>query len=207
MPYWATLVTTFKFKQVYRTDVILKMLGSMILIIATREAWLAIYTSGSGLTKTTGVSVDSMVTYAMLSCMLILLYGDTLTYEISARVSTGNIVLDLQKPINFQFYHLSRDIAQTLSSLLYISLPISIISMMLFPFNLPSPKQGIAFIISLMLAVVITFAINFLASLPIYGNLGVLLYERYPCSDLFWFFHPPLVFSGTPRGASNVSAV
>lgn len=163
--YAACIAVTFKNTQVYRMDLLFKILGSFLLVVAMRETWVAIYGSGAGMSANTGVSLQEMATYAMLSSMLVLLFGQSTLYEIADRVSTGDVVFELQKPWNYQFFYLCKEIGVSLSTLLYNVVPLFTASFLLFRMKLPTLGNFPPFLMSLLFAVAIGFTLNFLIAM------------------------------------------
>jgi ABC-2 type transport system permease protein len=153
--------TTFKNIQVYKLDIIFKVIGSILTVLATREIWISIYSSNSSLVTDTGVSIDEMATYAMMSIVVSSFFGYTVAYDISAKVRTGEIILELQKPWNFQLMYLAKALGNSFYNLIYIIIPTFLTLIIIFSVNIPNGWQAIFFIISLLLSFIIIFSINF----------------------------------------------
>jgi ABC-2 type transport system permease protein len=163
--YWAFFMISFKDTQVYKLDVLLKIGSSFVWVLALREVWLAIYRSGGTALAGTGVSVHEMAAYAMISVVMGALLAPAVGWEIGRRVNEGNIILDLQKPWNFQWMYLSKGLAHSVFGLIYIVLPLSIAIFLFLPIDFPQGWQAGAFIISLFFAFLLTFAVNFFVGL------------------------------------------
>lgn len=163
--YAAYTVTTLKNTQVYKFDVLLRVINSFILVIAFREVWKAIYASGQGLAASTGVTSQGMQTYAMLAVILFAIIPPSDSFEISSKVRDGSIVFDMQKPWDFEWMHFSKAVASFLFGLAYIIIPQLILIFLLFPVDYPTGLQAAAFAASVLLAFVLSFLINFIVGM------------------------------------------
>jgi ABC-2 type transport system permease protein len=163
--YYAFFITSFKNIQVYKLDVLLKVVSSFVLVIALREVWIAIYGSSGGELSNSGVSMEDMATYAMLSVVVRALLAPDLGWEIGWKVQQGDIILDLHKPWSFQWMHLSGSLGNSLFGIIYIVVPLFISIIIFFPISFPSGWQSAAFLLSLLFAFLISFAVNFMIGL------------------------------------------
>jgi ABC-2 type transport system permease protein len=161
--WYATAV--YKNSQVYRIEVFLRVITSLLMITALRDLWKAIYLNGNDLGNIAGIPVDSMMTYATVSIAMGLLFRISVMWDISSRVASGDIILDLQKPWNYQLMQFSRSIGTSLFMLIYVVFPLLVVTFIIDPIKVPSGESIIAFIISLIFAYMIAFSINFLCGL------------------------------------------
>ena len=110
-----------------------------------------------------GYDVAAAVTYVWLGQGLlgvVLLWGDQ---ELSQRVRTGDIVVDLGRPWNLQLALLATDLGRACHAVLIRLLPPTAIGALFFPFRWPQrPETVLLFAASVALAVVVSFAIRFL---------------------------------------------
>ncbi|QWU17930.1 ABC-2 type transport system permease protein [Paenibacillus sophorae] len=163
--YAAYTITTLKNTQVYKFDVLLRVINSFILVIAFREVWKAIYANGQGLALSTGVTSQGMQTYAMLSVILFAIMPPSISYEISDKVRDGSIVFDMQKPWDFEWMHFSKAAGVLLYSIVYAVIPQLIAVFLFFPIDYPTDLQAAAFAASVLLAFLLSFLINFIVGM------------------------------------------
>ncbi|MFD0871794.1 ABC-type uncharacterized transport system, permease component [Chlamydia abortus] len=161
---WYAL-TTFKNTRVYKMDVLFRVIGSVLMVIALREIWLVIYGEGDGLEQSTGVSARSMASYAMISVIMGRLLSFGTVWEVSDRVRTGNIVFDLQKPWSFQWMHLSKAAGLFLFSLCFVVIPLALAIFVFYPVEWPGGWHAVAFVPSVILAFLLAYAIDFIVGL------------------------------------------
>ncbi|MDT3427053.1 ABC-2 type transport system permease protein [Paenibacillus forsythiae] len=172
--YAAYTITTLKNTQVYKFDLLLRIMNSFILVIAFREIWKAIYANGQGLALSTGVTSQGMQTYAMLSVILFAIMPPSISYEISDKVRDGSIVFDMQKPWDFEWMHFSKAAGVFVFNVVYAVIPQLIAVLLFFPIDYPAGMQAAAFAVSVLLAFLLSFLINFIV-----GMLAILFTETW----------------------------
>jgi len=159
--YFSYGLTTYKNIQVYKLDIIFKIFGAILTVFAIREIWVSIYGNNLSLVTTTGVSVNEMATYAMMSIIISSLFGYTSAFDIAAKVRSGEIILELQKPWNFQLMHLAKAMGNSFFNLIYIVFPTFITLILVYSIKVPNGWQAVSFLFSLILSFIIIFSINF----------------------------------------------
>lgn len=163
MKSYLTLIwISFKNKRVYKLNVLFRVITSVLLIVVLREIWVAIY--GSGAADLT-VSLQDMLTYSVVASVIWTLIPSDFHWEISQRVQTGDIMLDLQKPWNFQAMYFSRSLADLLFGLIYVLIPIAVASLLLFPIRVPTGAQAVWFTVSFLFGYCIAFSLTFFIGL------------------------------------------
>jgi ABC-2 type transport system permease protein len=110
-----------------------------------------------------GYDVPSAVTYVWLGQGLlnvVLLWGDT---ELSQRVRTGDVIIDLGRPWDPHSAMLASDLGRAGHAFLMRLLPPVVFGALFFPFRWPTrPVTWALFAVSALLAVLVSFAIRFL---------------------------------------------
>jgi ABC-2 type transport system permease protein len=110
-----------------------------------------------------GYTVDDALTYTWLTqgaLMVIYIWG---WYEIAERIRSGDIIADLQRPIDFQFYWLSQDLGRALYHAIYRGIPPFILGALAFHLVFPdSPGTYALFLVSLFLAVCLSYSLRFI---------------------------------------------
>lgn len=110
-----------------------------------------------------GYDVAAAITYVWLGQGLIsvvLLWGDT---ELSQRIRTGDVVVDLGRPWDPQIAMLAADLGRAGHAVLIRLLPPVAFGALFFPFRWPSrPVTWALFAVSVLLAVLVSFSIRFL---------------------------------------------
>jgi ABC-2 type transport system permease protein len=113
-----------------------------------------------------GYTAADALTYIWLTqatLMTVYIWG---WFEIAERIRSGDIVSDFQRPVDVQFYWLSQDLGRALYHLVFRGIPPFLIGMLFFRLFLPvNPAVYLLFLVSLMLAVCISFALRFIVNI------------------------------------------
>jgi ABC-2 type transport system permease protein len=112
------------------------------------------------------------VTYTWLAqgmLMTIYLWG---WFEVALRVRSGDVATDLQRPLDFQGYWLAQDLGRAAYHALFRGVPPFVLGALVFDVLVPgNPLVWLAFLASVMLAVVTSFAFRFLFNLAAFWLL------------------------------------
>jgi ABC-2 type transport system permease protein len=112
------------------------------------------------------------VTYVWLSqglFMTIFIWG---WYEVAFRVRSGDVATDLQRPVDFQGYWLMQDLGRAAYHAVFRGVPPFVVGAVAFDVLVPTePVLWAAFLVSLVLAVVTSFAFRFLFNLTAFWLL------------------------------------
>lgn len=110
-----------------------------------------------------GYDLSSAITYVWLGqglLAVVLLWGDT---ELSTRIRTGDVVIDLGRPCGPLGVMLATDLGRAWHAVTLRLAPPVAFGALFFPFRWPaSPLTWLAFAVSVPLAVVISFGVRFL---------------------------------------------
>ncbi|MBK8075694.1 MAG: ABC-2 family transporter protein [Kineosporiaceae bacterium] len=131
-----------------------------------RAAILASAVAGAGAISAGGYTAHQVITYAWLGQALITPVNVFQWNELALRVRTGDIAIDLARPVDLQLSWLATDLGRAGYSLLPRSLPPVLIGALLFGLALPAhPLPYLLGALSVLLAVVISFACRFAVNL------------------------------------------
>jgi ABC-2 type transport system permease protein len=101
-------------------------------------------------------------------------------YEVALRIGSGDIATDLYRPLDFQLYWFAQDLGRAGYHALFRGIPPFLIGALAFDVRLPDdPTVWLAFPVSVLLAVCVSFAFRFLFNLAAfwlldYRGVGVL---------------------------------
>jgi ABC-2 type transport system permease protein len=113
-----------------------------------------------------GYSEADAITYTWVTQALIMMIAMWNWVDLATRIQTGDIVTDLQRPIDLQAAYLSEDQGRALYQLLARGLPPFIVGALVYDLKFPeSIGQWIAFALSLELAVIVSFGMRFIVNL------------------------------------------
>lgn len=109
-----------------------------------------------------GYDVAAAVTYVWLGQGLlsfVVLWGET---QLSERIRTGDVVVDLSRPWHLLAALLAEDVGRAAYSVVIRLVPPVAIGALLFPFRWPEPATWPVFAVSAVLALVVSFGLRFM---------------------------------------------
>jgi ABC-2 type transport system permease protein len=112
-----------------------------------------------------GYDLQDAVTYIWLTqglLMTVYIWG---WVELAQRIRTGDVITDLQRPVDFQGYWLAQDLGRAAFHAIFRGIPPFLVGALAFPLRLPArPLTWIAFAVSVGLAVCLSFGLRFAAN-------------------------------------------
>jgi ABC-2 type transport system permease protein len=115
-----------------------------------------------------GYDATDAVTYVWIGqalLMTVALWGGGTTDDLAERVRTGDVAIDLYRPVGLIGWYLASDLGRAAYHFLTRGVGPTVLGVLLFHIALPgSPIAAAAFLASLVLAVVTSFAIRFLVA-------------------------------------------
>ncbi|MFH1228877.1 MAG: ABC-2 family transporter protein [Candidatus Aenigmatarchaeota archaeon] len=185
-------LTTLKEETVYRAELIVSFIGSIISLSVWFFVWSAIF-KASGLEVLKGMTLPIMITYISINAVLHFYNRSALEYWIEDDVRTGFITILMTKPVNYPIYYLFRDVGRLAFSLLTRGLPILIIASLLLHISMPSNPL---FFVSAALGFFVNFLMLFLTGMSSFwssGSIWGLRYTRSIVSDIMSGSMIPLI--------------
>lgn len=119
-----------------------------------------------------GYTVADALTYTWLTqglLMTIYIWG---WYDIAERIRSGDIISDLQRPVDFQGYWLAQDLGRAAYHFVFRGIPPFLIGM--FTFSLFLPHDGLTyllFLLSVTIATTLSFAMRFIVNIAAFWLL------------------------------------
>jgi ABC-2 type transport system permease protein len=141
---WATAAGVF-------TNTIFGLLQAYILLAVYRHR-----------TSIGGFDSRDAVTYVWLAQSMIMTVYIFSWYELAYRIRDGSITTDLLRPLDPQRYWLAYDLGRAPYHFIFRGLPPLVFGALVFRLHWPSPLDAAAFVLSLALAVVVSFGFRFL---------------------------------------------
>jgi ABC-2 type transport system permease protein len=115
-----------------------------------------------------GYDVSDALTYAWLAQALIMtvaIWGGGATDEVAERIRTGDVAIDLYRPVSFLGWWLAGDLGRAAYHLLTRGLAPTVIGFALFDLRAPAgPVAALGFLVAVLLAVVVSFGIRMLVA-------------------------------------------
>jgi ABC-2 type transport system permease protein len=115
-----------------------------------------------------GYDATDAVTYVWIGqalLMTVAVWGGGSTDDLAERIRTGDVAIDLYRPVNLLGWYLAADLGRAAYHFLARGLGPTVVGWLLFDIRLPgSPATAVLFLVSMVLAVVTSFAIRFLVA-------------------------------------------
>src|SRR4029079_19716762 len=163
MLYAAVAARSFRRFSTYRAATLAGVFTNSVFGIIYSYAYLALWDQQP---HAGGYDATDAVTYVWIGqalLMTIALWGGGTTDDLAERVRTGDVAIDLYRPVGLVGWSLASALGRAAYHLLTRGLGPTVIGYVVFDIALPSsPLTALAFAVSLVLAVVVSFAIRFL---------------------------------------------
>lgn len=115
-----------------------------------------------------GYDATDAVTYVWIGqalLMTVALWGGGTTDDLAERVRTGDVAIDLYRPVGLLGWYLAADLGRAAYHFLARGLGPTVIGWVLFDIRLPgTTAAAVGFLVSLVLAILTSFAIRFLVA-------------------------------------------
>ncbi len=149
---------------IYRVSFWLNFVYTFLMMYSVGYVWRALYAANP---SATGVDLSQMISYAVLGVALESVMHPARGPQsyIIEQVRKGTIEMDILKPIDFQFYMFAKNAGHMAVRFLFLVLPSLIAAYFLFSLQLPGAAELLGFICSLLLALLVSFYLNFMLGL------------------------------------------
>jgi ABC-2 type transport system permease protein len=161
--YWEVARRALQRQLAYRTENLAGMVTNAFFGYLRAALLLAVYQST---TSVSGYDATAAVTYAWITQALIMIVALWGWWDVEDTIRTGDVVSDLSKPFSYLGFWLARDVGRAGYFVAFRALPILVCGQFIFGLHWPSsPGAWLAFGLSMVLAVVVSFGWRFLLNL------------------------------------------
>lgn len=163
--FWSFARQAFHSTAVFRFEFWLRVVSNFMWMFSAYWLWKVLYAQMPG---AFGVSQAQMVTYAGVSAVMLIILrpANSVGYQIASKVKSGEIVMDLLKPLDFHVHILARNIGEVLFAAATLAVPTTLIGLFFLEMRLPgSLGQALLYLLSLGLGIGVTFSLNYLLGL------------------------------------------
>jgi ABC-2 type transport system permease protein len=169
--YWEVARRSFRRWSTYRSATAAGAFTNIVFGYIKAYILLAVYEHHA---EVGGFDAADAVTYVFVTQGMFAMVGAFGWTEVADRVRTGDIVSDLYRPVDFEAYWLAQDVGRAGYQSLARGLPPVVAGAIGFDLVASShPIDWFAFVVSLALAVVVSFGVRFLANLMAFWILDV----------------------------------
>jgi ABC-2 type transport system permease protein len=140
----------------------MQVLGCIISMYGVYWLWTTLYLRRGDLFS---VSLEQMLTYAQLAMIVDFFFNasNLPRWYITRQMRTGDIQMDLLRPLDFLIHMLARASGSTVYGLVVLCIPAALLGAVFLKLQAPaSLAAGVLFLPSLALAFLISFSLNFL---------------------------------------------
>jgi len=183
--YWEVARRAFRRYATYRGATVGRIFTGSVFGFIRAYVMVAVYRSRVDIG---GFDVVDAVTFAFVSQGLLAAIEAFDTDEIAQRIRTGDIVTDLYRPLDFQRYWLSQDLGRATYHVLARGIPPVLAGALVFHLRVSSsPTVLVAFVLSVVLAVVVNFGMRFIVNLMAFWLVDIRgLLQMFTLSEMFF---------------------
>jgi len=150
--YWKQAIV---YRAQYAMSIVLAPIRFLFLIMI----WGAVFANQSGLIK--GYSLESLITYFMISTIIAIIIHDDITEELGEYVRSGNFVVYAMQPIHFMYTAFATKVARRSFSFISEIAPLLLIFLFFFKKYWVSGDVAL-FAVSTLLAFILAFLLSML---------------------------------------------
>lgn len=170
-PYWHVARRSFQRYSTYRGATAAGVFTNTLFGFMKVAVLLAVYRGASHVGSFDRVDV---VTFTFVGQGLLTTVGAFIGMQLAERIRTGDVVVDLYRPLHFQGYWLAQDLGRAGFQLLARGVPPVLVGALVFRYRVPPDGvTAVAFVLSVGLAVLVSFGIRFLVVLTGFWVLDV----------------------------------
>lgn len=161
--YFELIKKSFKKSFIYRANSYTNILAAIIQLVIQISIWMSLYGTN---TVHNGISISAMITFVVITRIVMSLTNSTVGGKISEKINQGTIAIDFVKPINMRWAYFAEDLGSNLYNLLFTITPICIITILFIDIIIPKDfSTTILFIISIVLGVILMYYIHYVLGL------------------------------------------
>jgi ABC-2 type transport system permease protein len=161
----AVAVRAFRRYATYTAATLAGIFTNSVFGVIISFTYIAVWTQNPG---AGGYDVTDAVTYAWLGqamIMTVAVWGGGATDDLAARIRTGDVALDLYRPVGLLGWWLATDLGRAAYHLLTRGLAPTLVGAVLFDLRYPAgPATWLLFAVATVLAVVVSFGIRMLVT-------------------------------------------
>ncbi len=165
MLYVAVAISSFRRYSTYTAATLAGIFTNSVFGVIIAFSYIAVWGQNP---DAGGYDVTDAVTYCWLAqamIMTVAIWNGGTTDDVAERIRTGDVAIDLYRPVSFLGWFLAGDLGRAAYHLLSRGLAPTVIGALLFDLRYPSsPLTYVAFLVSVTLGVVVSFSIRMLVA-------------------------------------------
>jgi ABC-2 type transport system permease protein len=163
--YVAVATRAFRRYSTYRAATLAGIFTNSVFGVIYSYAYLALWAASPDAGGYDKVDAVTFVWLGQAMLMTVAIFGGGSTEDLAERIRTGDVAIDLYRPVNLIGWYLASDLGRAAYHLLSRGVAPLVVGLVLFDLTLPaSPVNAVAFAVSVPLAVTLSFTIRFLVA-------------------------------------------
>jgi ABC-2 type transport system permease protein len=171
--YYEIAVRAFRRATTYRIATLSGMITNAFFGAMLSFIYIGVY---AGRDSMAGYSAREAISYLWVGQSLIAVGSAWMTSELTRSIRSGDVAVDLMRPWNFYAYWLSQQIGDKLLNLIFRGSLTYLVGVLYFGAQIPSPVELALFLPSMLLAILVSTAFNFIVNATAFwlvDNTGV----------------------------------
>jgi ABC-2 type transport system permease protein len=160
--YWSITSGWFMANTVYAGSLFFTFISNVVYIVVVYFLWQKIY---NGAETLHGMTFNDTFIYLTLAGSMFIIFRTWIEWSMSRQIIDGSIITHLVRPVDYQLYTMAISLGQVLFQAVVVSIPSLIIVLVVFHANLPFGWNLIFFPISLAMAYILSFTIDYMIGL------------------------------------------
>jgi len=161
--YWEVMRRALQRQLAYRTENLAGLITNSFFGYLRAALMVAVFQTSSSIA---GYDEHTAITYSWITQALIMVVALWSWWDVELTIRSGDVVSDLSKPFSYLGFWLARDLGRAVYFVAFRALPILLCGQLIFGLHWPSSVGAwLAFTLSTVLAVVISFGYRFLLNL------------------------------------------
>jgi viologen exporter family transport system permease protein len=193
--YYEIALRSFRRAVTYRSSYIAGTLTNAFFGVLRSFVYIALYGAGG---VVAGFTLQDAISYTWVTQALISIgAGWIFSRELMTSIRTGDVITDLSRPWNFYGYWLSQSIGERGFNLVARGSVTYLIGVLYFHAHIPSPSEALAFLATVSLALVLSFAFSFIVNMTAFWLIesgGVMMIANIMLSFFSGFLLPIAFF-------------
>ena len=193
--YYEIALRAFRRATTYRSAYVAGILTNAFFGALRSFMYIAIYGAGGAVA---GFALSDAISYTWVTQSLISVGAGWVTSrDLMGSIRTGDVVTDMARPWNFYGYWLSQSLGERGFNLLLRGSLTYLIGVLYFGARVPGPREGLAFVAAIGLALLLSFAFSFIVNMSAFWLLessGVMMMANVMLSFFSGFLLPIAFF-------------
>lgn len=167
--YWEVAWRGFRRFATYRAATLAGIFTNTVFGLMRAYVMIALFSARGDVA---GYDRTDALTYTFLAQGLIMTVSLWGWWEVAVTIRSGDVITDLYRPLDYQLYWLAQDLGRAAYHALARGVPPFLLGMLFFRLAAPrAPLTWAAFLLSLALAVTVSFALRFIVNLSAFWLL------------------------------------